>query len=537
MSSLVDSLSNRTPIVWVNTLEPERAIAAIPSLKSDARPLYVYDEFSGLMVWDQDKDTWKVVLVEIKDPDTGEVVQKPVFGSQQAFGYILNQDPSIYIVRNAHKDIDNHLTLFSVLYNRYRSTFFSDDLDKLPTQVICFAANEPAPPEISSMTTTAAWGYPTPLELRTIITNIRQNYKDDVASDEDLDELVKSSVGLTEHDAIEVYLSSIRSHGTIDKKTLRSLRLERLKAMSNLEVDEPKVQLSDIGGLDNAKKLIQRAAWIWQNPEEAAKYKLVPLRRILLLGLSGCGKSYLCEGAASALGLQLAKGGVSKAMNKFIGQSEANITAMFDQINAMSPITLWIDEIGRDLSGGGSSNYTDGGTTSRVHGLFLTKMQELNKDVFVFAAANNIESLAPEMLRADRFDKLFFVGFPSYEERRDIFALHLPRDAQFDLDELASHTPCFTGAEIKALIERTIFDISPQYNRTITTEDLVKTIPYQKNRIWIRHRNLAVNMYSSAFNEYEWASTSQYGEAQFIMKGVEPKQGITVNAGMSLNLK
>lgn len=534
MSSLVQSLTNRSPIIWVNTVEPERVIGAIPSLKNDDRKIFVYDDFSGLMVWNDADESWKIVLVEQFNPETGEDEDAPLYGQQKAFGYVLNHEACVFLVRNAHKSVDDYLTLYSVLYNRFRQTFLTDDLERLPTQVICFAANEPAPAEIASMTATVSWGLPSAQELRSLITNIREQYQHDVATEEQIDELVHCSLGLNEHDAIQIYLSSIRSSGTIDAKILKDLRLARMKAMSSLDIDEPHVDLSQVGGLDNAKKLISQAAWIWKNPEAAAEYGIVPLRRVLLLGLSGCGKSYLCEAAASALGLQLAKAGVSKAMNKFIGQSEANITSMFDQINAMSPIAVWIDEVGRDLSGGESSGYTDGGTTSRVHGLFLTKMQELNKDVFVFAAANNIEALPPEMLRADRFDKIFFVGFPAYQERRDIFNLHLPKDQEFDLDELAAATPCWTGAEIKSLIERTKFDVSTIQHRHITTADIISLVPQQKNRLWIRHRNLAVSMYQSAYHDHEWASSAQQAEAQQIMSGTEPKQKSVVSGAITL---
>ena len=537
MSSLIESLSNRTPIVWVNTLEPERTIAAIPVLKNDDRDLYVFDQFQGLMVWNVDDETWKIVLVDNPMAESPEDAEVSINDPLAAFSYILGLDSCVFIIRNAHKDVDGYLTLFSVLYNRYRDTFLTDDLDKLPTQVVCFAANEPAPPEIAAMTTHVSWGLPTPEELRSLIINIKENYNPDVVDNDHIDEMVRNSVGLNEHDAISVYLESIRTKGSIDPQVLKDLRLARMKAASSLEIDEPKVKLSDVGGLDNAKRLIQHAAWTYRNPEDAAKFGVKPLRRVLLLGLSGCGKSYLCEAAASELGLQLAKTGVSQAMNRFIGQSEENIRNMFDQINAMSPIAVWIDEVGRDLSGGGSSDVVDGGTTSRVHGLFLTKMQELDKGVFVFAAANNIDQLAPEMLRADRFDKLMFVGFPSYEERRDIFALHLPKNEIFDLDQLAEATPCFTGAEIKSLIERTIFDISPVHLRAINTKDIISMIPHQKNRIWIRHKHLAMHMYKNALEEFEWASTSQHAEANTIVTGVEPRHGTTKKVSGALLIK
>mgnify|MGYP000214883789 CR=1 FL=1 len=90
-----------------------------------------------------------------------------------------------------------------------------------------------------------------------------------------------------------------------------------------------------------------------------------------------------------------------KLSSKVIGQSEANMRAVFKQIKLMSPLCVWIDEFGRDLSGGSSSSHVDGGTTDRVHGEFLTGLQELPEETFLLCAANQLEALRPEMLRAD----------------------------------------------------------------------------------------------------------------------------------------
>jgi len=530
MSSLAQALLNRSPLIWVNTAEPERVIDSIPRLCEHDKNLYIYDLFNGLMQWNHTDFSWKIVLVENqREDENGELITEevPVKPEAWAFMYALQQENSILILRNAHKDTEDNLTLFSILFSKFRNTFWTDDLNKISAQVICLAADEDPPAELSAMVSRIRWGMPTTGELRSIITHIADRYDPKVVDEAEIDRIVTSSLGLSEFSVIETYFDSIRTHGKIDPQVVSDVRLARLKAMSSLEIDQPRVKIDDVGGLDNAKDLIKRAVWIWNNPEKAKEHRLLPLRRILLLGVSGCGKSFLCEAAADALGLQLAKAGVSKAMNRFVGQSESNIRSMFEQINALSPIAVWIDEVGRDLSGGGSSDAVDGGTTSRVHGEFLTGMQNLDEHVFLFAAANNISELPPEMLRADRFDKLMFVGFPSFSERMEIFNLHLPKGTEedpltYNLEELAHNTPCFTGAEIKSLIQRTAVDIVPIYNRSITTEDVLKTIPFQKNRIWIRHKSLAVHMYRSAIDDYEWASTTQHADAKIICQGREP---------------
>ncbi len=52
---------------------------------------------------------------------------------------------------------------------------------------------------------------------------------------------------------------------------------------------------------------------------------------------------------------------------------------------AIAPCVLWIDEIEKGFSDGKSSGSSDGGTSSRVFGSFLSWMQEKTKAVFIDA--------------------------------------------------------------------------------------------------------------------------------------------------------
>ena len=70
---------------------------------------------------------------------------------------------------------------------------------------------------------------------------------------------------------------------------------------------------------------------------------------------------------------------------------------------------------------------SDGGTTSRVFGTFVTWMQEKTSPVFVIATANDVRALPPELMRKGRFDEIFFVDLPSREERKTIFEIHLKK--------------------------------------------------------------------------------------------------------------
>lgn len=521
MSSLIQAFSNGAPLIWIDTPEPEKIIDQIPSLASN-RTLFVFNMFDGLMEWMRDEKCWKIVLNTVVDPDTNEVMDLPIMSERHAWAYVFEQTDATFIIRNAHTNAKDQASFYSTLFGSYRNRFWGNSGEDMPLQIVCLSVNEPPPAEIASMCTVVTIGYPTKSEIKTLVHHFVKHVGDAIIDGQDVDKIVDGSTGLAEHEIIETYLNLLRTTGVLNQVKVAEMKFERLKAGSSLDIAKPKFSLADVAGLDGAKRLIRQSKWIRDNPEQAKEYGLNPIRRIMLVGISGCGKSLICEAAAHELGLDLAKAGVSKAMSKFVGESERNIRSMFRQINALSPIAVWIDEGGRDLSGGGSSDVVDAGTTSRVHGTFLTEMQELDSGVYAFVAANNIESLAPEMLRADRFDKILFVGFPSFFERKEVFRLNLKNPDEHDLDALAAMTPCFTGAEIKTLVNEVRLLVSTSESRHIQTEDILKQIPKQRNRIWNRHKPLTVSMYQRALSEHEWASDTQLEEAQLIASGSEP---------------
>jgi len=203
-------------------------------------------------------------------------------------------------------------------------------------------------------------------------------------------------------------------------------------------------------------------------------------------------------------------------MNSFIGQSEQNMRAVFQQIKVMAPLCVWIDEFGRDMSGGQSSSHVDGGTTDRVHGEFLTGLQELPNDVFLMCAANQLNHLKPEMLRAERFDKIFFVGLPSIEERVEIIKIYLPEDG-FNYDAIAEATKYFTGAEIKSLVKEVKFNIVSAEHRQLNTSDVIKAAPRMRNILWNKERDMIKDLYRYAYENWDWASSFQYNEIDDIL--------------------
>lgn len=514
---LVEHLQVRTPLLWITTDESPRVIDLVAESVTD-RSVYRLDTLEGLVRWEPERRRWLKVLI-----DDGQGGSAPTGDLNAALGLIMD-DRGTFILDHAHITAENLVGFYTAVQNLFRRAFWEDDKSRIPAQFVLLSCKDEIPPELRRDCIRIDFPLPTEEELQNIIRHLSTSSAQVAVGERDIKAIARAGLGMSESEFIAACLLDMNDQALVTSTAINAAKLENIKKEGMLEIRQPDLSVDDIGGLDNAKKLIQSVAWTWHNPEKAKEWGIRPLRRVLMVGVPGTGKSAICEATAKTLDLELAKGGVSNAMSKWVGESESNMRKMFKQLKAMKPIVFWVDELGRDLSGGASSGSVDGGTTDRVHGEFLTGLQEMPDEVFLMAAANRIDGLPPEMLRADRFDKILFVGFPTMEERVEIFKIHLgERHSTFNLQDLALASPQFTGAEIKALIHEVAFKVGAGEARMYTTDDLLAQIPRMKGRVWLSDRGPILDMYQRAMDKWEWASSGQEKEAEMIMQnGMAP---------------
>ena len=239
----------------------------------------------------------------------------------------------------------------------------------------------------------------------------------------------------------------------IDPTIIAREKANTLKRSGLLEVIPATTGLEDIGGLLNLKEWLHGRTGAFQS--RAKDYGLPAPKGLLIVGLPGTGKSLTAKATASAFGLPLLRLDMGRVFGGVVGQSESNLRSVIATAEAIAPCVLWIDEIEKGFSGSKSSGSTDGGTSSRVFGSFLSWMQEKEKPVFVVATANDVSQLPPEFLRKGRFDEMFFVDLPAETERTQIWEIVIRRHDRnpgvFDTVSLAKESEQFTGAEIEAV--------------------------------------------------------------------------------------
>lgn len=278
---------------------------------------------------------------------------------------------------------------------------------------------------------------------------------------EDLEKfLLDSALGMTDMEADLAFRLAKQKKGLNTPEAARIVANEKeqiIKKSGILDYFQVNQELDKtVGGLDNLKVWLRQRSKAFES--KAQKFGLKEPKGILLLGVPGCGKSLTAKCIASLWKQPLLRLDVGKVFQAEVGASENNIRQAIATAEAVAPCVLWIDEIEKGLSTGGGER--DGGTNSRVFSTILTWMQEKTKPVFVVATANDISQLPPELLRKGRFDEIFFVDLPSFEERKHIFKIHLEKNGQegiTNFDELAEKSKFFNGAEIEEVVKESMF--------------------------------------------------------------------------------
>ncbi len=161
-----------------------------------------------------------------------------------------------------------------------------------------------------------------------------------------------------------------------------------------------------------------------------------------------------------------------------IGQASISIKRALSIATTVKGI-LGISEFEKAVSGMKSSGKTDGGETARTISYLLNWMQD-NRDVLVFATANDVRDLESEQFRIGRFSYIHFVDLPTEDDRQEIFRVHLSKRAlkadDFDLDILAEKAEQFSGAEIEGAVKNAVLEAFIDGNRAANTKDVISAI-------------------------------------------------------------
>jgi SpoVK/Ycf46/Vps4 family AAA+-type ATPase len=388
-------------------------------------------------------------------------------------------DPALYILKDVH-----HYMNDPVIIRKLRDLTIS--LRSSFKTIIIVSPILKVPPELEKDINVIDYKLPTINDLGFLLDRLIssvQNNKKNVEINLDSagkEKMLQAALGLTFAEAESVFSKAIVSKKRLDLEDISIIHSEKkqiIKKSGLLEFYPTYENMSTVGGLSNLKAWLKKRSTAFT--EKARNYGLPQPKGIMLLGVSGSGKSLVAKAVSSLWQLPLLRLDIGSLFSGLVGSSEENMRKAIRTAESVAPCLLWLDEIDKGFSGSTSSNFSDGGTTARVLSSFLTWMQEKDSPVFIIATANDISYLPPELLRKGRFDEIFFLDLPELKERIEIFAIHLVKrgrkPANFDLRMLASDTTGFSGSEIEQVIISAMYD-SFDEDRELTTGDILNAV-------------------------------------------------------------
>jgi AAA+ superfamily predicted ATPase len=423
------------PGIAIITAEENRAEAEVATVcRENNRQLHAWSSTEG--------------LVDIAE-GRAQPIADPLDALQQLDGLFSRSEPQAVVLL---RDLQLHLDHSDpMLIRRIKDTL---RVAKANGHTLIFlGCRINLPPELDREVTRIDHALPGKPELAIVLEAIITAGGIPDPGRESRDAALQSALGLTTTEAENAFALSVVETREISPAVIAREKARTLKKNGLVEIVETTTSLDQVGGLENLKRWLTRRAGAFS--ESAKSYGLPAPKGLLIVGIPGTGKSLTAKATASAFGLPLLRLDMGRVFGGIVGQSEANLRSVIQTAEAIAPCVLWIDEIEKGFSGSKSSGSTDGGTSSRVFGSFLSWMQEKEKPVFVVATANDVSKLPPEFLRKGRFDEMFFVDLPDTDERAQIWDIVIGRHGRKpdDYDTTALATTCdqFTGAEIETV--------------------------------------------------------------------------------------
>ena len=217
-----------------------------------------------------------------------------------------------------------------------------------------------------------------------------------------------------------------------------------------------RISYEDIGGLEKEiRKIREMIELPLKYPQVFERLGIDPPKGVLLHGPPGCGKTLIARAVANETDAYFRTISGPEIMNKFYGQSEANLRKIFDEASSKAPSIIFLDEIDaiapkREDMGGEKQ------VEKRVVAQLLALLDGLSSrgQVIVIGATNIPNVLDPALRRPGRFDREIEIGIPDMNGRLTILNVHtrgMPLAEDVDLKRLAEVTHGFVGADLEAL--------------------------------------------------------------------------------------
>ena len=459
LRTLREIIESARPLTYIRSAEEQR-VAQL--LRQSAQRFFP----SPVPVW-----TWS--LTEGMRRDDGKAATKEPLGARAALDFIAGHaGAAIFHLKDFHEPLREAPEIRRRLRDLYEACF---DHGKY---VVISSPVKFIPEELERDIVYVELNVPDLLELVDFLKREAETIPATGAtvdaSEVTLFQLGRALQGLTIDESRHAVRRALAQRHALDAGAVPIL-LDEKKMLVNrtglIEYVADGTNVDQIGGLEILKQWLAERRKLFQM-RDSISAEIVP-KGVLVMGISGCGKSLSIKAIASCFELPLYRIDMIEIFSGRHGKPEGAFVEACRMMEDMAPAVLWFDEIEM-----GVTSAEAGGEQGRIFAFFLTWMQEKARGLFVAATANRIDLLPAEMIRKGRFDEVFFVDLPTEEERIEIFQIHLARrgvdGAGFDFRNLTQFTNGWAGAEIEQCVVAAITKARIE-GREVGEQDLIRT--------------------------------------------------------------
>lgn len=239
-------------------------------------------------------------------------------------------------------------------------------------------------------------------------------------------------------------------HITQARRQLGAERLRLLAQPVEREVDNNAMVLTPLVN-EELERIINRAAQresLWHGLGATLQQTATSGIRALFIGESGTGKTLAASYLATRIGAPLYRVDLSAVMNKYIGESEKNLSALLDMA-AASDVILLFDEADSLFGKRSEGKETGERFANMLTHFLLTRIE--NHPGIVILTSNNRERIDDAFTR--RLDLIVDFPMPGFEERLKLWSSHLgsrgPGEVVYRL--LASYCD-FSGGQLRNVV-------------------------------------------------------------------------------------
>ena len=240
------------------------------------------------------------------------------------------------------------------------------------------------------------------------------------------------------------------------------------------------ITFKDVAGLEEEKTELIEVVNFLKEPKKFQDMGAKIPKGILLYGKPGTGKTLIAKAIAGEAGVPFISMSGSEFIEMFAGLGASRVRKLFDKAKKVSPCIVFIDEIdaigSRRTSGSGAET-----ENNQTLNQLLVEMDgfETDQTVIVLAATNRPEMLDKALLRPGRFDRQITIAPPDAKGREEILKIHSKNkklSGEIDLEEIATDTAGFTGAELANVLNEAAIVATIKKHKEITMDDLEEAV-------------------------------------------------------------